>query len=81
MDHERAAADRGAVYPFEGGAEITRDRDRRLDGGRRLLVVHPTSFLKIYDAAVKRITLKVRSRCYVLSRSGILQLGSGPNAR
>jgi hypothetical protein len=33
MDHERAAADRGAVDPFRGEAEIMRDRHRRLPGG------------------------------------------------
>src|SRR5216683_6952214 len=30
MDHERAAADRGAVDPFRGDAEIMRDGHRRL---------------------------------------------------
>jgi hypothetical protein len=34
MDHERAAADRGAVDPFQGQARITRDRDRHLTRGR-----------------------------------------------
>jgi hypothetical protein len=34
MDHERAAADPGAVDPFRGQAEIMRDRHRRLAGGR-----------------------------------------------
>ena len=34
VDHERAAADRGAVDPFGGDAEIMRDRHRRLAGGR-----------------------------------------------
>ena len=34
MDHERAAADRGAVDPFRREAEMMRDRHRRLAGGR-----------------------------------------------
>jgi hypothetical protein len=34
MDHERAAADRGAVDPFRGEAQVMRDRHRRLAGGR-----------------------------------------------
>jgi hypothetical protein len=34
MDHERAAADRGAIDPFRGQAQIVRDRDGRLAGGR-----------------------------------------------
>ena len=34
MDHERAAADRGAVDPFRREAEIVRRRHRRLAGGR-----------------------------------------------
>jgi len=34
MDHERAAADRGAVDPFRGQAQIVRHRHRRLAGGR-----------------------------------------------
>src|SRR5258708_3851154 len=34
MDHEGAAADRGAVDPFRSDAEVVRDRDRRLAGGR-----------------------------------------------
>ena len=34
MDHERKAADRGAIDPFRRQAEIMRDRDRRLAGGR-----------------------------------------------
>jgi len=34
MDHERAAADRGAVDPIRGEAEIMRDRHWRLAGGR-----------------------------------------------
>ena len=33
MDHERTAADRGAVDPFRRQAEIVRDRHRRLAGG------------------------------------------------
>jgi hypothetical protein len=33
MDHERAAADRGAVDPFRRQAEVVRDRRRRLAGG------------------------------------------------
>ena len=33
MDHERAAADGGAVDPFRGEAQIMRDRHRRLAGG------------------------------------------------
>jgi hypothetical protein len=32
MDHERAAADRGAVDPSRGEAQIMRDRHRRLAG-------------------------------------------------
>ncbi len=34
MDHERAAADRGAVDPSRGEAQIMRDRHRCLAGGR-----------------------------------------------
>ena len=34
MDHEGAAADRGAVDPFRRQAKIMRDRDRRLAGCR-----------------------------------------------
>ena len=34
MDHERAAADRGAVDPFRGETQIVRHRHRRLVGGR-----------------------------------------------
>jgi hypothetical protein len=34
MDHERAAADRGAIDPFRGKAEIIRDRHWRLASGR-----------------------------------------------
>jgi hypothetical protein len=34
MDHERAAADRGAVDPSRDEAEIMRDGHRRLAGGR-----------------------------------------------
>jgi hypothetical protein len=34
MDHERAAADRGAVDPFRGQAEIVCHSHRRLAGGR-----------------------------------------------
>jgi len=34
MNHKRTAADRGAVDPFRRQAEIMRDRDRRLAGGR-----------------------------------------------
>jgi len=34
MDHERAAADRGAVDPFGRDAEVVRDGHRRLAGGR-----------------------------------------------
>jgi hypothetical protein len=41
MDHERAAADRGAVDPFQGDAEIVRDRRRRLAGGRDPVVWGP----------------------------------------
>ena len=33
VDHERAAADRGAVDPFRGEPEIVRDRGRGLAGG------------------------------------------------
>ncbi len=33
MDHEGAAADRGAVDPFRGDAEVVRHRDRGLAGG------------------------------------------------
>jgi hypothetical protein len=33
VDHERAAADRGAVDPFRGEPEIVCDRRRRLAGG------------------------------------------------
>jgi hypothetical protein len=39
MDHERAAADRGAVDPFRGQAQIMRDRHRRLAGGREAVDV------------------------------------------
>jgi hypothetical protein len=34
MDHERAAADRGAVDPFRGQAQIVCHRPRRLAGSR-----------------------------------------------
>jgi hypothetical protein len=38
-NHERAAADRGAVDPFGGQAEIMRDRHRRLAGSRNAVDV------------------------------------------
>ena len=34
VDHKRAAADRGAIDPFRGEAQIMRDRHRRLAGSR-----------------------------------------------
>jgi len=39
MDHEGAAADRGAVDPFRGQAEIVRNRHRGLAGGRHTVDV------------------------------------------
>jgi len=39
MDHEQAAADRGAVHPFRRPAEVMPDRRRRLAGGRNAVDV------------------------------------------
>jgi hypothetical protein len=55
MDHERAAADRGAVDPFRGEAQIMRDRHRRLAGGRNAVDVagfRPASAIALNAASV-----------------------------
>jgi hypothetical protein len=53
VDHKRAAADRGAVDPFGGKAEIMGDRHRRLAGGRDAVDVG--RFEPAVDVSYKRL--------------------------
>src|SRR6185437_8794266 len=54
MDHERAAADRGAVDPARRDAEIMRDLLRRLDGGG-----HAVDVLGLQPGILHRVQRRV----------------------